>query len=69
MIETENLPPVLPKGDYLKGIPQLTSFLGVSIPTARRIIKEEHLPFFKVGQTLYFEKEKIRKALQKGGRQ
>lgn len=67
MSNTEKFPPILPEGDYLKGFPQLASFLGVSIPTARKILKEERPPFFKVGKKFFFERNIIREALKKGG--
>jgi excisionase family DNA binding protein len=61
------IPEALPEGDYLVGVSQLESFLGVSPPTCRKIIKTRKIPFYKIGGKYFFEKDKIRASIEKGG--
>lgn len=64
MEKIKRTPEVLPVGDYLVGVSELVSFLGVSQPTGRKIIKKRELPFFKIGGKYYFEKSRIRESLE-----
>ena len=58
--------PPIPQRDEFIGVPEASEFLGVSVPTIYRKVREREIPSMKRGGKLYFSKDDLTVYLKEG---
>lgn len=51
----------------IRGVRELATFLEIGTNTALRLVTENRLPHYRVGNVFYFDREKIAKLLEQNG--
>lgn len=64
MDNRKEIPSILPKGkEYIFGLERVAIFIGVSVPTVKKLISTEKLPYYKIGGKYIFDIEKVRRSV------